>query len=294
MSFVWMWQFHRPSPPDHHDGVADARPHLFEGLDRIVGRAEEVHDLVAQVADGVLARRPHHRRPRRVAVEGAEVRCLDPRGLGQGPAVEHEEERIEQEQVAGAAGVHHAGLGQDGQHLGRAGESVGRLAAALSTTPTRPVPLAAPGCGGGGHRQDGALDRAHHGPPGQVGGVRDGVYEDVGLDAGVPGARHALAHAPEELREDHARVPAGAHQRAVPDGLAHRGQAGPGLHPLQLADHRFEGQRHVGAGVPVGHRVDVEPVDVALVQPQGIPVSPHHGAQFVGAQRRRGGHGRGC
>ena len=80
----------------------------------------------------------------------------------------------------------------------------------------------------------------------------------------------------------------------MPDGLAHLGQSGAGLDPVELADHRFEGQGHVGAGVPVGHRIDVEAVDVGLVQPQGVPVAPHHGAQIVGAERRRGGHGLGC
>ena len=67
-----------------------------------------------------------------------------------------------------------------------------------------------------------------------------------------------------------------------------------GVDALELADHGLEGQGHVGAGVAVGHRVDVQAVDVALVQPEGVPVAPHHGAQVVGAQGRRGGHGRGC
>ena len=165
---------------------------------------------------------------------------------------------------------------------------------ALSTTPSRPDPCAAPAGRRRGHRQDRALHRAHDGPPGQLGGVADGVHQDLGADAGLPGRRHALAHAAQELREDHARVAPGAHQGAVPDGLADLGQAGPGLDALELADHGFEGQRHVGARVPVGHRVDVQAVDVGLVQPEGVPVAPHHGAEVVGAERRRGGHGRGC
>ena len=70
--------------------------------------------------------------------------------------------------------------------------------------------------------------------------------------------------------------------------------AGPGLDALELADHGLEGQGHVRARVPVGHRVDVQAVDDVLVQPERVPVAPHHGAQVVGAERRRGGHGRGC
>ena len=74
----------------------------------------------------------------------------------------------------------------------------------------------------------------------------------------------------------------------------HTRQAGAGLDLRQLADHGLEGQGHVGARVPVGHRVDVEAVDIGLVQAEGVPVAPHHGAEIVGAQRRRRGHGRGC
>ena len=50
---------------DHDDGVADAGPHLLEGLDGVVRRAQEVHDLVAQVPDRVLlaARRRGPRSP---------------------------------------------------------------------------------------------------------------------------------------------------------------------------------------------------------------------------------------
>jgi hypothetical protein len=63
MSSVWMWQFHSAVAPDHDDGVADAGPHLLEVLDGVVGRVEEVHDLVAQVPDRVLAVRRRVARP---------------------------------------------------------------------------------------------------------------------------------------------------------------------------------------------------------------------------------------
>ncbi len=224
----------------------------------------------------------------------AEVRGVHSRRLGQGPAVEHQEEGIEQEEVPAAARIDHPGLGQDGQHVGRAGQGVGRLTKGALHHAHQAGPVPRSDRRRVGHRQDRPLDRAHHRPPGQLGGVADGVHQDVGADAALLGARHPLAHAPEELREDHARVPPGAHQGAVADGLAHLGQPGPRLDALELGDHRFEGQGHVGARVPVGHRVDVEAVDVGLVQAQGVPVAPHHGAQVIGAERRRGGHGRGC
>jgi hypothetical protein len=56
----------------------------------------------------------------------------------------------------------------------------------------------------------------------------------VGAHAGLRRPRHALAHAPQELGEDDARVPPGPHERAVPDGLADLGQPGAGLDALQL------------------------------------------------------------
>ena len=105
----------------------------------------------------------------------------------------------------------------------------------------------------------------------------------VGPDARLPGAAHALAHAPQELGQDHARVAPGPHEGAVADGLADLGQAGAGRDAVELGDHGLEGQGHVGAGVAVGHRIDVQAVDVGLVEPEGVAVAPHHGAQVVGA-----------
>ena len=56
-------------PADHHDRVAEAGPHLLERRDGLVGRLEQVHDLVAQagqVGVGIVARR----RPRRPGASG--------------------------------------------------------------------------------------------------------------------------------------------------------------------------------------------------------------------------------
>ena len=80
-----------------------------------------------------------------------------------------------------------------------------------------------------------------------------------------PAAAHALAHAPQELGEDHARVAPGPHERAVADGPAHLGQRRTGRHTVELGHHGLERQRHVGAGVAVGHRIDVQAVDVRLM-----------------------------
>ena len=55
---------------------------------------------------------------------------------------------------------------------------------------------------------------------------------------------------------------------------------------VELGDDGLEGEGHVGAGVAVGHRVDVQAVDVGLVEPEGISVAPHDRAQVV--RRRQG------
>ena len=54
----------------------------------------------------------------------------------------------------------------------------------------------------------------------------------------------------------------------------------------QLGAHRLERQRHVGAGVAVGDRVDVEAVQLLLVRAQRV-AEPEHGlAQIGGAPGR--------
>ena len=90
--------------------------------------------------------------------------------------------------------------------------------------------------------------------------------------------RERVGEAAEDLREDHAGVPAGTHQRTVPDRLAdllHGGAVGG-----QLVDDGFERERHVGAGVAVGHRVDVEAVQLFLVVAQHVAVGGDHAAQI--------------
>ena len=60
--------------------------------------------------------------------------------------------------------------------------------------------------------------------------------------------------------------------------------------PSSSADDRLQGEGHVGAGVAVGHRVDVEPVDGLLVGREGVAVGLHHRSQVGGAQVIEGGH----
>ncbi len=121
--------------------------------------------------------------------------------------------------------------------------------------------------------------------------MRHGVDEELGTDALT--LAHALAHAPQQLREDHPRVPPRPHQRAVPDSAADLVDSGP-VQALELRDDGLEGQRHVRTRVPVGYRIDVEPVDVLLMEPESVPIALHDGAEIGRAEGRRGGHCRGC
>ena len=170
----------QPVAADDDDRVADPGPHVLEGGDRLVGRLEEVHDLVAQVghaprAVGVAGRGVgRHHRGRQVAVELAPTDL----GLGHRTAVDHREGRVDEQEQARAAGVDHARLGQHGQQLGRAGQRVGPGgASAVEHAHQRVTPLG----GGGGtrrrladHREDGALDRTHHRAVGRVAGGDQG------------------------------------------------------------------------------------------------------------------------
>ena len=70
--------------------------------------------------------------------------------------------------------------------------------------------------------------------------------------------------------------------------------ADPDGHAVELGHHRLEREGHVRARVAIGHRIDIQAVDVHLVGPECVPIAAHHGAQLVCAQGRQGGHGKGC
>ena len=110
-------------------------------------------------------------------------------------------------------------------------------------------------------------------------------------------SRTTSAMPAQDLREDHPRVAPGPHQRAVADGLARGDQVAVGAGGLvDLFAHRAQREGHVGAGVAVGDRVDVQPVDGLTVGGQGVPIAGHDGAEGGGVELRPGArprHGRG-
>ena len=170
----------QPVAADHHDGVADARPHLLEVVDGVVRRVQEVHDLVAQVAHvvrspspapSVRVRRPRILRRRR----GRRVGAATPEGSGSGrPSTTSRTHRARagsprprrrpRRPAPGPAAARASGPGRPPPRRGPA-----------PRTPTRPEPTAAGrrALGGRrGHGEDRPLHRPHHGPAGQDRGVR--------------------------------------------------------------------------------------------------------------------------
>ena len=158
-----------PVAAHHDDGVADAGPHVLERRDGLVGRLEEVHDLVAQVAHAVAVP---------ALAVGDDVADRDHRRLGHAAAVDDVEEDVEEQQEAGAPGVDDAGLGQHRQHLGRALERVGALGPGGFEHADEVGPALGRGRGRLGRLaddgEDGALDRAHHGAVGGLGRPAEG------------------------------------------------------------------------------------------------------------------------
>ena len=76
MSSVWMWQFHSPSPPTTTIESPMPAQTSLKAPSVVVGRLEEVHDLVAQVRDSGLA------------VAGRRAHGADARPSGRSPAAQ--------------------------------------------------------------------------------------------------------------------------------------------------------------------------------------------------------------
>ena len=192
----------------------------------------------------------------------------------------------EEDHQAVAAGVDHAGLGEDGQQLGaavdrllphpdRLGQDPGEHGVLVGRRGVGVEALAARVRDHVGHvpghladdREDRPLGRRADRAVGLIGraGHRGGQQHRVDELAGT--GDQLLRRAADELGEDHAGVAAGAEQRGpghraddrvaadVVD-VAQRGQA------IELGEHGLERERHVVARVAVGDREDVEVVDL--------------------------------
>ena len=176
------------------------------------------------------------------------------------------EHTLQNDEVALAAGVHHAGLfqhrvhldglrqggiaGLDGllQHIGRVVLLAGSLQGALGRQT--------------GHGEYRALGRLHHRAVGGADALLHGRRQLCAV--GLVQALEHLAHAAEQQREDDAGVAAGAPEQAGGRDLGGFFHGG-GLHTAQLGDGGLDGEGHIGAGVAVRHGEHVQVVDSLLL-----------------------------
>ena len=210
-------------------------------------------------------------------------------GLGDRPPVGDFEQRVEQQREPATARVDHAGLAQHGQEIGRLQD--GRARRVHRSFQHRHERAARAsrlldGLGRLAHdRQDRALDRSQHRLVRGVGGPAQRVGDVVGADARQ--LTEDVGEAAQDLGGDDARVATRAHERTPADRLAHLRH---GLGGAELRAHRLERERHVRARVAVGDGVDVEPVQLFLVGPQGVAITQHRLAQIGGPETGQGRH----
>ena len=175
---------------------------------------------------------------------------------------------VDEDGQAVAAGVDHAVFLQHGQKLGRALHGrVGFLHHVGQRVGRRHLLLARVLSSGGGifqHGEDGAFHRLAHGFERHVLRLGKRRFDGLGVHGVVAG--RAFAQAAQNLRRDDAGVAAGAHERAVGDGLADFGTGSADGQLGQVRNDRLKRQRHVRAGVAVGHGEDVQAVDLVLAR----------------------------
>ena len=172
---------------------------------------------------------------------------------------------LQENSKAKGAGVDHAVLLQNGQQVGRAGDGlVGLDDDGVERVLGRELLLLAlVGLGRdiAQHREDRALDGLADGLEGDLDGSAERIG-DVGGRNGLIGRNETLGHTAQDLRGDDTGVAAGAHQGTVGDGAGDGLHVGVGGKSGELLGHRGERERHVGAGVTVGHGEDVELIDL--------------------------------
>ena len=257
---------------DHEDGVAD----LLEPRDERPGvEARPGDDEVGAVPEPAV----EVVRPR--GARGLVVRELGER-LGVVP--EPGDDPGEDDDQAVRPCVDHAGLRQ---HIELPRGSLHRPLAGprghLEHVRQQLVLLLVPGGAGealavhvGKVRGDGVGHLADHGEHRPLGGIAHGLIGGIGgpgerrrdqdrVDELPRAAGELLGRPADDLAEDHAGVPPGAHQRRTRDGvheLVSVGRDRLAVEPVELLHHGLHGQRHVVARIAVGDREDVEVVDL--------------------------------
>ena len=268
---------------DHDDRVADRSPRGLEVVGPRVVEVEKEHHLVAQFA--------HVDRAVLVVAHRHRLELLDRRsgrfiGLGHGLAVENVDERIEEEQVPGTTGVDHARILQDREEFGCPGEC---LTSRVARSPEHGDEVGTAVGGGTGalgrlahHGEDGPLDRLQHRFVRRGCGLGECRGRANGVGTRRSGLGQRRGQSAQDLAEDDTAVAACTHERPVTHRLA------SGLHvrcrAVELGDHRVERARHVGSGVPVGHRVHVQTVDRRRMGLHGVAERHDRAPELAGSQ----------
>ena len=203
---------------------------------------------------------------RELLVDGAEVQLLLDRRVGDRLAGDDGRNAADDLEQARAAGVDDAGVPEHVEQLRRSLDRV------------RPAPhdggdqLADASFGVGlgllrhlaDDRQHRPLDRFRHRRVRRVARAAERPGDRCRVE--LLRLRDRLCEAADDLREDHARVAAGAHQRGTGEFLRERREIGRGRR-VELLDRRANSERQVRAGVAVGDGIDVE-----IVEPAAIPL----------------------
>ncbi len=202
--------------------------------------------------------------------------------LGRLRAAQRRDDAGEDHGEAEAAGIHHAGLAQDGQQVGTAPDRLlagveralehlrDQRVLALGVDLLEPRLLHVRELARDAVRhlahdgQDRPLRRLAHRVVGTVGRVGHGGADQHRVDQLAGPRGQLLGGAADQLGEDHARVPPRPEQRRAGYGvddlvatdLVHA------LEPVELLEHGAQRERHVVAGVAVGDREHVEVVDL--------------------------------
>ncbi|CAB4608633.1 unannotated protein [freshwater metagenome] len=269
-------------PADNNDRIAERRPHILETGNRFVGGVQEVHDFVAEAGERGI------RTAAVGCIEGLEEVGRDSRnffvGFGHRTTVDDMQQRVEEQHEPGATRIDDAGIGEDLQHLRGVRKSVITTGVGCFENAEEIgacVGRHATGLGRNSHHgQDRAFDRTHDGAIGRRRCSIERSGERSGVDrTGFP--EHA-GEASEDLGEDDPRIAPGTHQRSVGDSRTRRIEVRSCIG--ELGHDRGEGERHVRAGVPIGYRVDIEPVDGLAVSRQSIGIAPDCLPEVIGGE----------
>ena len=216
-----------------------------------------------------------------LVLQGGKIRLFLDLGLlaylGDGFTPQAAQHAAQNDKVTLAAGIYHAGLFQHGIHLHRFGQRDFTGANGLFQHEFHTVILLR-GLNGPLGRQTGngqhrTLGGFHHRAVSRGDAFLHGGGQRRAVRFGQP--LEGFGHAAEEKRQDHAGVAPGAAQQTacrdlggIVDGF------GVGL--FQFGAGGLDGQTHVGAGVTVRHRENVQVVDGLLLSGNAGRAEQHH------------------